>query len=185
MKEVGILKTKAQKAEQLKEIKAQLDGAKAILLVDFNGLTVSQDTDLRRKMRAAGVVYTVHKNTLIGIAAKECGIEGLDQFLSHNTALAISKDDVVAPAKIAVEFAKKNEALKIKAGLLNNKLMSQDEIKALAALPSKEVLLAKMLSSMNAPISGLVNVLQGTIRNAVYVLEAIRKQKEATEKKSA
>jgi large subunit ribosomal protein L10 len=69
--------------------------------------------------------------------------------------------------------------------LLNNKLMSQDEIKALAALPSKEVLLAKMLSSMNAPISGLVNVLQGTIRNAVYVLEAIRKQKEASEKKSA
>jgi len=99
--------------------------------------------------------------------------------------LAISKEDAVAPAKIAVEFAKKNEALKIKTGLLDNKLMSKEEIKALAALPSKEVLLAKMLGSLNAPISGLVNVLQGTIRNAVYVLEAVRKQKEENEKKSA
>ena len=179
------MKTKAQKAEQLKEIKSLLDGAKAVVLVDFHGLNVAQDTDLRRKMRAAGVNYSVHKNTLIGIAAKELGIEGLDQFLSQNTALAISKEDAVAPAKVAVEFSKKNEALKIKTGLLDNKLMSKEEIQALAALPSKEVLLAKMLGSLNAPISGLVNVLQGTIRNAVYVLEAVRKQKEENEKKSA
>ena len=179
------MKTKAQKAEQLKEIKGLLDGAKSIVLVDFHGLNVAQDTDLRRKMRAAGVNYSVHKNTLIGIAAKELGIEGLEPFLSQNTAIAVSKEDAVAPAKVAVEFAKKHEALKIKTGLLDNKLMSKEEIQALAALPSKEVLLAKMLGSLNAPISGLVNVLQGTIRNAVYVLEAVRKQKEETEKKSA
>ena len=118
-------------------------------------------------------------------AAKELGIEGLEPFLSQNTAIAVSKEDAVAPAKVAVEFAKKHEALKIKTGLLDNKLMSKEEIMALAALPSKEVLLAKMLGSLNAPISGLVNVLQGTIRNAVYVLEAVRKQKEENEKKSA
>lgn len=179
------MKTKAQKAQQLAEIKELLTGAKSVVLVDFHGITVAQDTALRRQMRAAGVNYSVHKNTLIGIAAKELGIEGLDAFLSQNTALAVSKEDAVAPAKVAVEFAKKNQTLKIKTGLLDNQLITLEEIKELAALPSKEVLLAKMLGSLNAPISGLVNVLQGTIRNAVYVLEAIREQKEASEKKSA
>lgn len=179
------MKTKAQKAQQLTEIKELLTGAKSVVLVDFHGITVAQDTDLRRQMRAAGVNYSVHKNTLIGIAAKELGIEGLDAFLSQNTALAVSKEDAVAPAKVAVEFAKKNQTLKIKTGLLDNQLITLEQIKELAALPSKEVLLAKMLGSLNAPISGLVNVLQGTIRNAVYVLEAIREQKEASEKKSA
>ncbi len=179
------MRTKSEKAKQLSEIKELLTGAKAVVLVDFSGLTVNKDTELRGNMRKANVTYVVYKNTLISIVAKELGIDGLDEFLKGNTALAVSKDDAVAPAKVAVAFAKKNETLKVKTGMLDNKIISLDEVKALASLPTKEVLLAKMLGSLNAPISGLVNVLQGTIRNAVYVLEAVRKQKETNEKKSA
>ena len=179
------MKTKAQKQAEIDAIKELLNGAAGVVLVDFCGLTVDQDTDFRRKMREAGVKYGVFKNTLISKAAQELGIENLDQILSHNTALAVSAEDAVAPAKVVSEFAKKHDKVVIKAGLLEGKVVTVAEVKALAALPSKEVLIAKMLGSMNAPITGLVNVLQGTIRNAVYVLEAVRKQKEESEKASA
>lgn len=179
------MKTKAQKQAEIDAIKEMLNGASGVVLVDFCGLTVDQDTDFRRKMREAGVKYGVFKNTLISKAAQELGIENLDPVLSHNTALAVSAEDAVAPAKVVSEFAKKHEKVVIKAGLLDGKVISLAEVKELAALPSKEVLIAKMLGSLNAPISGFVNVLQGTIRNAVYVLEAVRKQKEESEKASA
>ena len=179
------MKTKAQKQAEIDAIKELLKDASGVVLVDFCGLTVDQDTDFRRKMREAGVKYGVFKNTLISKAAQELGIENLDPILSHNTALAVSAEDAVAPAKVVSEFAKKHDKVVIKAGLLEGKVVTVAEVKALAALPSKEVLIAKMLGSMNAPITGLVNVLQGTIRNAVYVLEAVRKQKEESEKASA
>ena len=156
-----------------------LTNSKCAILVDFCGLTVAQDTVLRRKMREAGVNYSVVKNTLLRIAAEEAGIEGLEPVLEHNTAIAVAPEDPVAVAKIICEFAKENKALKVKIGVLDGKVISAEEIKALAALPPKEVLIAKMLGSMNAPISGFVNVLQGTIRNVVYALEAVRKQKES------
>ena len=104
--------------------------------------------------------------------------------LNGTTALAVSADDAVAPAKVIYEFIKENklentEVLTIKAGLVEGKVINVEEVKALASLPSREVLIAKVLGSMQAPISGVVNVLQGTIRNAVYVLDAIRAQKES------
>lgn len=168
-----------EKAAKVAELKELLTNSKCAILVDFCGLTVAQDTVLRRKMREAGVNYSVVKNTLLRIAAEEAGIEGLETVLEHNTAIAVAPEDPVAVAKIICEFAKENKALKVKIGVLDGKVISAEEIKALAALPPKEVLIAKMLGSMNAPISGFVNVLQGTIRNVVYALEAVRKQKES------
>ena len=152
-----------EKAAKVAELKELLMNSKCTILVDFCGLTVAQDTELRRKMREAGVHYNVVKNTLLRIAAEEAGIEGLEPSLEKNTAIAVAPEDPVAVAKIICEFAKANKELKVKVGVL----------------PPKEVLIAKMLGSMNSPITGFVNVLQGTIRNVVYALEAVRKQKES------
>ena len=166
-----------EKVAKIAEIKELLSTSKCTILVDFCGLTVAQDTALRRKMREAGVHYNVVKNTLLRIAAQEVGIEGLEPSLEKNTAIA--PEDPVAVAKIVCDFAKENKELKVKVGVLDGKVIGAEEIKALAALPPKEVLVAKLLGSMNAPISGFVNVLQGTIRNVVYALDAVRKQKES------
>lgn len=167
-----------EKASKVAELKDLLTASKGIVLVNYCGLTVAEDTELRAKMREAGVKYMVAKNTFIRIAAKEAGIEGLDSVLEHNTALAFSAEDPVAPAKILNDFSKDHEALELKAGVLDGKVIAVDEVKALAELPSREELLAKLVGSMQAPISGLVNVLQGTIRNFVYTLEAVRQKKE-------
>ena len=168
-----------EKVAKIAEIKELLSNSKCTILVDFCGLTVAQDTALRRKMREAGVHYNVVKNTLLRIAAQEVGIEGLEPSLEKNIAIAVAPEDPVAVAKIVCDFAKENKELKVKVGVLDGKVIGADEIKALAALPPKEVLVAKLLGSMNAPISGFVNVLQGTIRNVVYALDAVRKQKES------
>lgn len=161
-------------------LKEQLSSAKGAVLTGYRGLTVAQDMKLRAKLREAGVTYHVVKNTMVRIAANEIGLEGLDPVLNGTTALAVSADDAVAPAKVIYEFIKENkEVLTIKAGLVEGKVINVEEVKALTSLPSREVLIAKVLGSMQAPISGVVNVLQGTIRNAVYVLDAIRAQKES------
>ena len=167
-----------EKAGKVAELKDLLSSSKGAVLVDYCGLTVAEDTELRSKMREAGVKYMVAKNTFIRIAAKEAGIEGLDAYLEHNTAVAFSAEDPVAPAKILNDFSKDHKALEIKVGILDGKVIALDEVKALAELPSREELLAKLVGSMQAPISGLVNVLQGTIRNFVYTLEAVRQKKE-------
>ena len=167
-----------EKAGKVAELKDLLSSSKGAVLVDYCGLTVAEDTELRSKMREAGVKYMVAKNTFIRIAAKEAGVEGLDSYLEHNTAVAFSAEDPVAPAKILNDFSKDHKAPEIKAGILDGKVIALDEVKALAELPSRDELLAKLVGSMQAPISGLVNVLQGTIRNFVYTLEAVRQKKE-------
>ena len=168
-----------EKVAKIAEVKELLTNSKCTILVDYCGLTVAQDTKLRRAMRQAGVKYSVVKNNFVRIAAQEAGIEGLESFLEKNTAIASSPEDPVVAAKIITDFAKENKVMTIKAGILDGKVISAEDIKALASLPSREVLLAKMLGSMMSPISGLANVLQGTIRNFVYVLDAVRKEKES------
>lgn len=167
------------KAAKVAEIKEMIDGAQAVVLVNYCGLTVAEDTKLRRSMREAGVKYVVVKNTLLRIAAKECGVDGLDAYLEKNTAIAVGKEDPVAAAKILVDFAKEHKALEIKGGILTGNVIDVAGVKALADLPPKEVLLAKMLGSMQAPISGFARVLQGTIAKVVYALDAVRKAKES------
>ena len=178
---MGVPSAKQAVVAQLKE---QLESAKGVVLTSYKGLTVAQDTELRRELREAGVSYHVVKNTMLRIAAKEAGIEGIEEHLEGTTAFAFSTEDAVAPAKVICGFIKKNkledaEVLTVKVGMVEGKVIGVDEVKALAALPSREELIAKLLGSMNAPISNTVNVLQGVIRNAVYVLDAIRSQKES------
>lgn len=173
-----------EKQAAVASLKEQLSTAKGVVLTGYKGLTVAQDMKLRAKFREAGVSYHVVKNTMVRIAANEIGLEGLDPVLNGTTAIAISAEDAVAPAKVVYDFIKENklektEVLTIKLGVVEGKVISVDEVKALASLPSREVLIAKVLGSMQAPISGMVNVLQGTIRNMVYVLDAIRAQKES------
>ena len=162
----------------------KMKNASAGVLVDYKGINVADDTKLRRDLRNAGVEYAVIKNTMLRFAIDELGLKELEQHLEGTTALAVSTDDAIAPAKVVSEFIKKNklentEVLTIKAGIVDGKVISADDVKALASLPSREVLIAKLLGSMQAPISNTVGVLQGVIRNAVYVLDAIRQKKES------
>lgn len=145
----------------------KLSAAQAGVLVDYRGLTVSEDTELRKKLREAGVEYTVVKNTLTRFAAKEVGLGELDEILNGPTSLAISDSDPVAPAKIISDFAKTNDKLEIKAGFLDGKVISLDEVKTLASTPSRDTLIAKIMGSLNAPISDLVRTLQALVDNGV------------------
>jgi len=176
----------SEKQALVASIKEKLTTAKGAVLTSYKGLTVAQDTELRRALREAGVSYHVVKNTMTRIAAKEAGLDAINDHLAGTTALAVSTTDAIAPAKAICEFIKKNKledngVLVVKVGLVDGTVINADEVKALASLPSREVLIAKLLGSMQAPISNTVNVLQGVIRNAVYVLDAVRQQKEQKE----
>ena len=169
-----------EKVAAVAEIKEKLAKSNAIILTDYRGLNVQAITELRRQMKEAGVEYKVIKNTLARFAAREAGLENIEQFLEGPTAAAFGYDDPVIPAKVIAEFAKKYKQLEVKGGLLAGKVLQKEKVKELADLPPKEILLGKVLGGMMSPISGLANVLSGTPRSLVYTLEAIRKQKEAT-----
>ena len=156
-----------QKKQVVAELVEKLKSAQAGVLVDYRGLTVEEDTNLRRKLREAGVEYKVVKNTLTRFAANEIGLTGMDEQLNGPTALAISAEDPVAPAKVISEFAKSNECLKIKAGFLDGNVISLDEINTLAKTPSRDTLIAQIMGSLNAPVSNLVRTLQALVDNGV------------------
>ena len=169
---------KAKEAE-VAEIQEKLQKSQSVMFLDYRGLTVSEVTELRNKMRAAGVEYKVIKNTMIRRAAQEAGVEGLGEILEGPTAVAFGYEDPVAPAKILVDFIENAKKTQLKGGVLAGRAMSQAEIKDLASLPSKEQLLAKLMGSLNAPVTGLVMALSGIPRKLVYALNAIKEKKEA------
>ena len=166
-----------QKKQVVAELTEKVKSAKAIVLADYRGLTVEQDTALRNALRAAGVDYKVVKNTLTSLAMNANGLGELDGYLKGPTAMAISSTDAVAPAKILAEYAKKFEKLELKAGMVEGNVIDVEGIKALAELPSREVLIAKVLGGFNAPISGFVNVLNANLKGLVVALNAIAEQK--------
>ncbi len=170
-------KTLQEKKQVVQELSDKVKAAKGIVLTDYRGLTVEQDTELRSALRKAGIDYKVVKNTLTRFAMNENGLEEIDTFLNGPTAMAVSDTDPVAPAKVLSEFAKKFDKLELKVGVVEGKVIDVNGIKALADLPSKEVLIAKVLGGFNAPISGFVNVLNGNIRGLVVALNAIAEQK--------
>lgn len=167
------------KGQVISEVREKLSSAKGVVLTDYRGLTVAQVTKLRAQLREAGVEYKVLKNTLVKRAADEIGLVGLDPFLEGPTAVAFGINDPVAPAKILNEFAKANKALEIKAGVVEGQVISLEGVQALADLPPREVLLAKVLGAMQSPLVGMANVLQGPIRKMGYALEEVRKLKAA------
>lgn len=151
------------KKAMVKQLTERLQNAQAGVLADYRGLTVEQDTELRRKLREANVEYTVLKNSIIRFAAKEVGLEDLDSVLEGPTAIATSNDDVISPAKVLCDFAKGNDLLEIKAGFVEGKVISIDEVKQYASIPSKEVLISKMMGSLQSPISKLARTLQAIV----------------------
>ncbi len=150
-----------QKKQVVAELAEKMKNASSGVLVDYKGINVADDTQLRAEMRKNNVDYKVIKNTLIRFAAKEAGLEGLDGVLEGTTALAMSADDVIAPAKVVAEFAKKNEDIyNIKAGFMDGKVVSVEEIMEIANLPSKEILLGRLVGGLQGPIFGLALVLK-------------------------
>ncbi|NLD59737.1 MAG: 50S ribosomal protein L10 [Clostridiales bacterium] len=163
------------------EIREKLGRAQSVVLIDYRGLTVEEVTDLRNQFRKAGVEYAVLKNTMLTLAARDLGIRGLEDYLKGPTAVAFGYQDPVAPAKIITEYLKKNKKISVKCGMVDRKVVDQAGVTALAELPPREVLIAKLMGSMNAPITGFVGVLSGVLRKFVYAVEAVRKQKAGEE----
>lgn len=174
-------KQRQMKEQIVNEITEKLQNSVTAVITDYRGLNVAQATQLRNELRELNVEYKVLKNSLTKIAADKLGLQDLNQFLEGPTAIAFSKDDPVAPAKVLAKFAKDNKSLEIKGGILEGKVVTIYEIKALADLPSREELLAQVLRAIQSPLTGMANVLQGPLRNLVYVLEAIRKEKETAQ----
>ncbi|MCX7711749.1 MAG: 50S ribosomal protein L10 [Clostridia bacterium] len=170
-------KTLQLKKETVKELSEKVKAAKSMVLADYRGLTVEQDTELRSALRKAGVEYKVVKNTLTRFAMKENGLGDIDSFLNGPTALAISETDPVAPAKVLSEYADKYEKLELKVGVVEGKIIDVKGIKALAELPPREVLIARVLGGFNAPIAGFANVLNGNLRGLAVALNAIAEKK--------
>ena len=141
------------------EIAEVLNGAKSAVVVDYRGLTVEQDTALRKQLREAGVSYKVYKNTLIKRAAEGTEFAALDPHLEGPTALAVSKDDATAPARILAEFAKTAPKLELKASVVEGTYYDQAGTQVIATIPSREVLLGKLLGSIQSPITNLARVL--------------------------
>jgi|BioPla2DNA2_1021312.scaffolds.fasta_scaffold06986_4 large subunit ribosomal protein L10 len=175
----GETMARPEKVAMVQEIQERLSKAQGAVLADYRGLNADDMTQLRKEAREAGVEFKVLKNTLTILAAQALEMNDLVPFLAGPTAFAFGYDDPVAPAKILSEFAKKNKALEIKGGIVEGAVIGPEGVANLADLPSREVLLSMVMRGMQGPISGMVNVLQGNIRNLVYALEAVRKQKEA------
>ena len=142
------------------EIAASLNGAQGVVLVDYRGLTVEQDTQLRKQLREAGVVYKVYKNTLVKRAIAGTEFEPMTEQLEGPTAIAISKEDATAPARILANFAKTADALELKCGVVEGTCYDINSIQTIATIPSREELLSKLLGSMQSPITNFARVIK-------------------------
>ena len=141
------------------EISASIKDAQSVVLVDYRGLTVEQDTALRKQLREAGVTYKVYKNTMIRFAAKGTEFEALEPHLEGPTALAVSKEDATAPARVLAEFAKKADKLELKGGVVEGNAYDAKALESIAAIPSRDELISKLLGSLQSPITNLARVL--------------------------
>jgi large subunit ribosomal protein L10 len=157
----------AEKQLAVSEVTEKLKNSKCTIVTDYRGLNVSQVTQLRKSLREAGVEFTVLKNSLTRRATANAELTELDQYLTGPTAIAFSTGDIVAPAKILTEFAKKNDKMSVKAGVVEGRVVGNDQIKALAELPSKEGLLSMLLSVLQAPV-----------RNFALAVKAVAEKQE-------
>lgn len=176
------MSVRREKQLAVNQLKDQIQNAKAVVLADNKGLTVAQVTKLRRELREAGVDLKVAKNTLIRIAAQELGIEGLDEYLHGPTTIAFSNADEASAAKKLRDFFAKDRDPKfvLKAGILENRVIDVNGVKALADLPSREELLASVLGGIQAPLQGVAGALNGLLAGFSYALDARIRQLEET-----
>lgn len=170
--------TRNQKNKIVQDLTEQVKKSKSAVFVDFKGTPVKALTELKQELRKEGISFKVTRKTLFDIALKEAGLAVSTKKMEGQVAISLSEKDEVAPAKIIAKFSKTNEKFKILGGILANKEMSVEEVKALAKLPSKEELLANLVRTFNAPVSGFVNVLAGNLRGLVQSLKAIAESKQ-------
>ena len=170
---------KAQKAATVADLTARLKASSTAVLADYRGMTVGQMRDLRTKLRGGGIEMVVVKNTLARRAAKAAGYEPLSAELIGPIAMLFAVDDVSAPARILNDYIRANRKMVIKAGLLEGQLIKADAVTELADLPSREILLSRLLGAMQAPLSNLASVLQAPLTKFARTLDAVRTQKES------
>ncbi len=168
-----------EKKQIVDELRDKFNKAKVLIVTDYKGLNVSRMTELRRLLKDAGVEYQVIKNTLLVRAAENTDVALIQDKFKGPSAVAFAFDDPVPPAKVLTQFAKDNDKLEIKVGLMNGQVLDLDAIKALSSLPSREVLLSQVLMTMNAVPTGLVRALADVPRRFLNVVQAIKDQKEA------
>ena len=167
----------------VQEISEMINGAQSVVVVDYRGLTVAEDTQLRKQLREAGVSYKVYKNTLVNRAVEGTEFESLRDSLEGPNAYAVSTEDATAPARVLAEFAKKAPNLEIKAGVVEGTFYDAEGMKAIASVPSREVLLSKLLGSIQSPITNLARVLNQIAENggAADAAEAAPAEKATAE----
>jgi large subunit ribosomal protein L10 len=166
------------KKQFVADLKERLEKSKVVILTDYKGLNVEAMTELRAKLREAEIEYQVIKNTMLRLASEGTDVEAIKDNFKGPSAVALSFEDPVAPAKILTDFAKDHDKLEIKIGVMGGKVLELDGIKALSSLPSREELLATVLSAMNAVPTSLVTALSDVPRRMVNVLQAIKDQKQ-------
>lgn len=169
----------SEKKKIVEDLHGRLSRSKIVILTDFKGLDVGAMTKLRAELREADVEYSVVKNTLLTLASEETDAALIKDYFKGPTAIALSFDDPVAPAKVLSKFAEANDKLEIKIGVMNGSTLDLNAIKALSSLPSREVLLAQTLSAMNAVPTSFVRTLSEIPKKVLYVLQAIKEKKEA------
>ena len=171
---------KKEKKKMITEnLKERFSKSKVVIVTDYKGLDVMAINALRRKLREADIDYQVAKNTLLIRASEGTDVAVIKEYFVGPSAIAISYEDPVAPAKVLIDFAKENQKLEIKAGVMGDKLLDAAAIKSLASLPSRDALLGQVLSTMNGVSTAFVRVLNGVTGNFLNVLTAIKDQKEA------
>ena len=175
------MKTREQKAEEISELTQEIGKANNAFLIDFKGITVPQVTELRKQVRETKSGYVVVKNTLALIALKDSPIVAMREQFNGPTAIAFNANDAIVLAKALTKFAKDVPAVRFKGAMLNGLVVPAEQIQAIANLPSREELIAKLLFILQSPIRGLATVLQANIRNLTVVLDQIGKQKQAGE----
>jgi large subunit ribosomal protein L10 len=166
-REVYLVANIELKQQKVNEITEKIKKSQAVILTSYKGITVEEDTQLRKQLREAGVEYKVIKNTLTSRAAKEAGFEQMDEYLKGPVSVAFGYDDPTAPARILADFAKNHDSIELKAGIVQGKFFDSAKINELSKIPPKEVLIAKLLGSLKSPLSKFV-----------YVVNAIKEKKE-------
>lgn len=165
------------KAETVEELRRSIDSQKGAVVAEFRGLTVTEITSLRKKLRGVNAEFKVVKNTLMRLAAKDTGFGQLDGFFKGPTAVALTQGDAVALAKAMKEFAAGSPKVKIKAGFFEGRVLGTKDVETLADVPPREVLLARLAGGMASPIAQLARALSGTPRKLAYALNSIQEQK--------
>jgi large subunit ribosomal protein L10 len=168
-----------EKEARVEELSKQLKGKGVVLLSDFTGMDVLTATEIRRRFREASVEFRVVKNTLVKRAIEDAGLADLSESLKGPNAIVLSKDDPIAPAKILAEFEKKRSTPKIKSGWVESRVLTAAEIRRLAELPSRDVLLAQIAAGFQAPISGFAALLSEMLRRFVSTLDEVAKKRGA------